>query len=68
MRLDSLYEFLDISILSVFSIRKISPFSFSIKTSGLLRNGLRLNLDTKVNDKLRTGIRFSLVDRKQENQ
>lgn len=39
-----------------------------VKGSGLLRNGLRLNLDTKVNDKLRTGIRFSLVDRKQENQ
>lgn len=39
-----------------------------IKGSGLLRNTLRANLDVKVNDKVRTGIRFSLADRKIEDE
>ena len=38
-----------------------------IKGSGLLRNSIRANVDVKVNDKVRTGIKFNLVDRKQED-
>jgi len=38
-----------------------------IKASGLERNSLRANFDLKVNDKIRTGIRMAVTDRKQEN-
>ena len=38
-----------------------------IKASGLERNSLRANLDFNVNDKIRTGIRMAVSDRKQEN-
>ena len=37
-----------------------------IEGSGLERNSIRLNFDTKVNDKLRAGVRLALTDRRQE--
>ena len=38
-----------------------------IEGSGLTRNSIRANFDLKVNDKIRTGVRLGVTDRKQEN-
>ena len=38
-----------------------------IKGSGLERNSLRANVDLNISDKIRTGIRMNVTDRKQEN-
>ena len=38
-----------------------------IKASGLERNSLRANFDVNVSDKIRTGVRMSITDRKQEH-
>ncbi len=38
-----------------------------IEGSGLTRNSIRANFDLKVNDKIRTGVRLGITDRKQEN-
>ena len=38
-----------------------------IDGSGLERNSIRANFDLDVNDKIRTGIRLGVTDRKQEN-
>ena len=38
-----------------------------IEGSGLTRNSIRVNFDLNVSDKIRTGIRLGVTDRKQEN-